>query len=333
MQNVTMELRDKNGGTISRNETLYKDQSHLFVHIIGVKGRNGLREVVLRRTNGEIVPSAHFVEAESYVGETSIVLDFKVMDVLSSFNKQFLFFNVCLLFDTNEVRSCQFKIKSKKTEHTTDKKKKVIPMLSNVLEILKSLVNQEYCTSCTKKNGDHAEGCTLTTTTQEFDVYFKSNSKKHEKNSASDTGNSKKMKTLVHSSQTTTKSAIDAIDGVTNKSATDAIDDENSKKRKMSASLHTTQRMPQTTTDAFDDENSKKMKTLASIHSSTSVSPEVCSDFRFLFDDVPCSKPEVLENETVYYASQIQRNDSLSDHWQEMPWSMEQQHVVDDLFD
>ena len=92
----------------------------------------------------------------------------------------------------------------------------------------------------------------------------------------------------------------------------------------MSASLHA-----QTTTAAFDDENSKKMKTLAS----KSISSEVCSNFRFLFDDVPHSNPEVLENETMCHASHIQRNDSLSDCWQEMPWSMEQQNVLDDLFD
>ena len=69
MQNVTMELRDKNGDTISKNETLYKEQSHLYVHILGIKDyHTGLHEVVLRRMNGEIVPSANFVEAGSSVG-------------------------------------------------------------------------------------------------------------------------------------------------------------------------------------------------------------------------------------------------------------------------
>ena len=136
-------------------------------------------------------------------------------------------------------------------------------------------------------------------------------------------GNSKKMKTYASkkSSQTTNDDVV------------------NSEKETKYAPFYTSHSSPTTRKSARDtidddDGNSRTMETLVpfnSLHSSTtSVSHEVCSDFRFLFDDVPFNNPKELENEN---ATQIQRNNSLSDALEEMPWSMQQQDVHDDFFD
>ena len=205
---ITMELQDTNGCVIDWNDTLYKEQSRLLVHIFGIRSHAGF-QIFLRRTNGDIIPSKDFVETASYVRENSVVIDFKVIDILSSRNKQFPFFNICLMSNTVEVQSQQFRIKSKKTESIKDKTPVKQNVISNVLEILKGLVNQDNCMSCSKKNGNHHERCKLATTTQEFEAYFKSKSTKNKRTEdATDAGKSKKMKTCVpvhtmNSSQTT----------------------------------------------------------------------------------------------------------------------------------
>ena len=197
MSGITMELRDTNGGIINWNETLYKDQARLLVSIFGTRNHAGL-QIFLRRTNGDRVPPTDFIETVRQVNENSIVIDVRVIDVLSSRNKHFPLFNVCLMLGTEEVKSYEFRIKSKKTESIKDKTPVKQNIISNVMELLKGLVNQDNCTLCTKKNGDHNEGCSLATTTREFEVYFKSKpSKKKRATDVNDAGKSKKMKTLL----------------------------------------------------------------------------------------------------------------------------------------